>query len=71
VKSGSLEVKNALLQKILLWPAVVILLFSGPLSSQTTAQKVADNPSIANFTDIAQKAGLNAVNVFGGVDSKK
>jgi enediyne biosynthesis protein E4 len=28
-------------------------------------------PLIANFTDIAEKAGLTATNVFGGVDTKK
>jgi len=71
VKSGCSEVQKPLVQKILLWPVAVILLFSGPLPSQTAAQKVADNPSIANFTNIAEKAGLTAVNVFGGVETKK
>ncbi len=71
VKSGSTEVKKPLVQKILLWPAVVILLLSGSLPSQTAAQKVADNPSIANFTDIAEKAGLTVMNVFGGAETKK
>jgi len=71
VKSGCSEVQKPLVQKILLWPVAVILLFSGPLPSQTAAQKVADNPSIADFTNIAEKAGLTAVNVFGGVETKK
>jgi hypothetical protein len=71
MKSGGPEVKKALVRRILLWPAVVILLFNGPMPSQTAAQKVPDNPSIANFTDIAEKAGLTAVNVFGGVETKK
>ena len=71
MKSGCSEVQKPLVQKILLWPVAVILLFSGPLPSQTAAQKVADNPSIANFTNIAEKAGLTAVNVFGGVETKK
>jgi hypothetical protein len=39
--------------------------------AQTLAQKVDDNTSIANFVDIAEKAGLMAVNVFGGVATKK
>jgi len=52
------------------WPALVILLL-GPLPAQVLAQKGADNASIANFIDIAEKAGLTAVNVFGGVDTKK
>jgi hypothetical protein len=52
-------------------PAVVILLFGRPLSSQAAAQKSTDHTSIANFIDIAEKAGLTAVNVFGGVDTKK
>ena len=71
MKSGCSEVQKPLVQKILLWPVAVILLFSGPLPSQTAAQKVADNPSIADFTNIAEKAGLTAVNVFGGVETKK
>jgi hypothetical protein len=36
-----------------------------------SAANSAVNPGIANFTDIAEKAGLTAVNVFGGVDTKK
>jgi hypothetical protein len=60
-----------LVHKISLWPAVVMLLFSNPLPSQTSPQKVADHPSIANFIDVAEKAGLTALNVFGGVDTKK
>ena len=60
-----------LVHKISLWPAVVILLFSNPLTSQTSPQKVDDHPSIANFIDVADKAGLTALNVFGGVDTKK
>jgi hypothetical protein len=35
------------------------------------AAKSAVNPGLANFSDIAEKAGLTAVNVFGGVDTKK
>ena len=34
-------------------------------------QHAAASPQIANFTDIAEKAGLTAQNVFGGVDTKK
>ena len=39
-------------------------------SQQAPAAKSAVNPGLANF-DIAEKAGLTAVNVFGGVDTKK
>src|SRR6266481_5098662 len=35
------------------------------------SMKINDNPGIANFMDIAEKAGLTAVNVFGGVETKK
>src|SRR5260370_34905381 len=59
------------MQKILLWPAVLFLLFGGLSRSQTPTEKVNDNPGIANFMDIAEKAGLTAVNVFGGVETKK
>jgi len=51
--------------------AVVILLFGSLLPAQAPAQKGADHASVANFIDIAEKAGLTAVNVFGGVDTKK
>ncbi len=64
-------VKREPIQKILLRPAVLFLLLGGLLRSQTPAEKVIDNPGIANFTDIAEKAGLTAVNVFGGVETKK
>jgi hypothetical protein len=64
-------INTAHMHKIPLWLAVVILLFGGLLRSQTPKQKAIDNPSIANFRDIAEKAGLTAVNVFGGVETKK
>src|SRR5260370_25591415 len=59
------------MQKILLWPAVLFLLFGGLSRSQTPTEEVNDNPGIANFMDIAEKEGLTAVNVFGGVETKK
>jgi len=31
----------------------------------------ASTPPIANFTDVAEKAGLTMLNVFGGKDTKK
>jgi enediyne biosynthesis protein E4 len=71
VKSVNSLAHRTLVQRILLWPAVLILLFIQPLPSQTAAQKAADGSSIANFVDIAEKAGLTAVNIFGGVDTKK
>jgi hypothetical protein len=69
VNGGSPEGTEA--QTSLLWLALMILLFTSPSPSQTAAQKGIANPSIANFEDIAEKAGLTAVNVFGGVASKK
>ena len=71
MKSVNSLAHRTLVQRILLWPAVLILLFIQPLPSQTAAQKAADGSSIANFVDIAEKAGLTAVNIFGGVDTKK
>ena len=52
------------------------ILFSGSALPQTPAppespKKAASSPQIANFSDIAEKAGLAAINVFGGVDTKK
>jgi enediyne biosynthesis protein E4 len=52
------------------------ILFSGIALPQAAAppeppQKTASSTQIANFIDIAEKAGLTAINVFGGVDTKK
>src|SRR3989441_812322 len=71
VKSAGSETKRALVQKMLFWPTAVVLLFGSSLFSQAPAQKSADNASIANFIDIAEKAGLTAVNIFGGAETKK
>jgi hypothetical protein len=60
-----------MVQTRLLWPAMVMLLISFPWSSQTALQKPADKSPVAYFTDIAEKAGLTALNVFGGTETKK
>src|ERR1700675_1882050 len=62
---------RAFLRSALLWVAVVGLLPGSPLPPQNVTQQAASNSQIANFIDIAEKAGLTAVNVFGGVDTKK
>lgn len=59
------------MQTRLLLPAMVMLLISFPWSSQTAPQKPADKSPVAYFTDIAEKAGLTALNVFGGTETKK
>jgi hypothetical protein len=71
VKSAGSGPTRALVQKMLFWPTAVVLLFGSALFSQAPAQKSADNASIANFIDIAEKAGLTAVNIFGGAETKK
>src|SRR5258705_9362540 len=53
------------------WTAVVSLLCAGQLPARDVARKVPDNSNIANFIDIADKAGPTAVNVFWGGDTKK
>jgi hypothetical protein len=59
------------------WLASVMALFNVAHSQtvrpspQALAAKNAVNPGLANFNDMAEKAGLTAVNVFGGVDTKK
>ena len=37
----------------------------------TNAQPSNSSPQIANFADIAEKAGLTMMNVFGGKETKK
>ena len=49
---------------------LLLLLFPRFLHPQT-APKAISNPSIADFEDVAEKAGLTALTVFGGVDTKK
>jgi len=66
-----MEIGESLLAKRLWCVAMAMVLFIFPLSSQTTPQKPSDKSPIAYFTDVAEKAGLNALNVFGGADSKK
>jgi len=46
-------------------------LFSGPLPPQTAAQKVADNPSIANFHRYRGKSGAYSGECVCGVETKK
>ena len=41
------------------------------LCAQQSKATPTPSPVIANFTDIAEKAGLTSQNVFGGVDTKK
>src|SRR6516164_5526707 len=48
------------------WP---LLLAGAPCAQQS---KVPPAPTqIANFTDVAEKAGLTSQNIFGGIDTKK
>jgi enediyne biosynthesis protein E4 len=35
------------------------------------SQSAANQPQSANFTDVAEKAGLSMMNIFGGIDTKK
>jgi hypothetical protein len=52
--------------------AFVFLLVSGvSLSAQQAKTAPVPAAPIANFADIAEKAGLTAQNIFGGVDTKK
>ena len=37
----------------------------------TSTAESASAPPLANFTDVAEKAGLTMSNVFGGKDTKK
>lgn len=54
-------------------PAILLLLVSSAaVTPAPTAFTKAKKPSpIADFTDIAEKAGLTMMNVFGGIDTKK
>ena len=62
IACGSLSLVSALL--------VAALLLTAPLQAQQ-AKPAAPALPIATFTDIADKAGLTAQNIFGGLDTKK
>jgi len=51
--------------------AVLLLFPRGAFSQPPAPAKTVEPPSIADFEDIAEAAGLTAINVFGGADSKK
>ena len=53
--------------------SLVVLMFASSATPQEgpNQPRMADSPPIANFVDMAEKAGLTAVTVFGGVDTKK
>jgi hypothetical protein len=51
--------------------ALLVLVFATASPSQQPPLSKAQPNPIANFTDVAEKAGLTAVNVFGGLNTKK
>ncbi len=53
--------------RFLFRPLIPLLL----LASSIANAQPSSSPKLAYFTDIAQKAGLSMMNVFGGVSSKK
>ena len=55
--------------RVLLSTGLAALLFI--LSAASFAAETAQSTPIANFTDIAEKAGLTIPNVFGGRNTKK
>ncbi len=48
-----------------------VLLLAAPVHAQQAKPATPAPAPIATFTDIAEKAGLTAQNVFGGLDTKK
>src|SRR4051795_11374409 len=48
-----------------------LLSLGSTLSAQKAKTASPPASSVVNFTDVAEKAGLTAQNVFGGVDTKK
>ncbi len=72
LKSG---VMQSLLRKFRLCAkfviAAVLCSFAMPLWAQALVQDQKTSPRLADFQDIAAKAGLTMMNVFGGTDTKK
>jgi hypothetical protein len=50
---------------------VLSVVFLVLVSASSRSQVKSSLPPVANFVDIAEKAGLNVKNVFGGIDTKK
>ncbi|HEX3435248.1 MAG TPA: VCBS repeat-containing protein, partial [Pseudacidobacterium sp.] len=61
------KLKTSSLLALLLSSSISVAIPQEP----TATQKVKETPPIANFVDIAEKAGLTAPTVFGGIDAKK
>ncbi len=57
--------------KAALAPILLVSLFPSLLRAQATTSATRPVPPVAQFTDIAEKAGLTMVNVFGGKETKK
>jgi enediyne biosynthesis protein E4 len=60
--------RQVLLARSLTATVIWLVLLSAP---GTNAQPSSSSPQIVNFTDIAEKAGLTMMNVFGGKETKK
>src|ERR1700746_2937058 len=57
-----------------LFSLLSLIALAGALTFHATvsrAQPTPTPPPLANFTDVAEKAGLGMMNVFGGIESKK
>jgi enediyne biosynthesis protein E4 len=52
-------------------PAVIFLLLGIGFSQQTKTSNAAPAKPIANFIDVAEKAGITMQDIFGGIDTKK
>ena len=52
-------------------PAVILLLLGISFCQEAKPSHAAPAKPIANFTDVAEKAGLTMQDIFGGIDTKK
>ncbi len=66
-----LSVPHLRLRRHLAFLLLSITIYIPKTPAQATKQSANSHPPVANFTDIAEKAGLTAKNVFGGLLTKK
>ena len=66
-----LSVPHLRLRRHLAFLLLSITIYIPKTHAQATRQSANSHPPVANFTDIAEKAGLTAKNVFGGLLTKK
>jgi hypothetical protein len=73
IRSSFLRLSTKTVLSLIGSVSLAILTLTAPTASQETSSQpeTANSAPVVNFVDAAEKAGLTAVTVFGGLDTKK